>query len=78
MAKIAKNLIAKIRKPFERIKLLNHFSPSSLPVQAKSTTRLNACIHESNFVGDMTKKRRAAAHFALLFASLAILRLASA
>ena len=27
---------------------------------------------------DMTKKRRAAAHFALLFASLAILRLASA
>ena len=41
-------------------------------------TRLNACIHESNFVGDMTKKRRTAAHFALLFASLVILHLALA
>ena len=39
-------------------------------------TRLNACIHESNLVSDMTTKRRAAAHFALLFASLAILHLA--
>ena len=46
--------------------------------QVKSKTRLNACIPESNFVSDMTKKRGAAAHFALLFASLAILRLASA
>ena len=41
-------------------------------------TRLNASIHESNFVSDMTKKRRAAAHFALLFASLVILYLAKA
>ena len=39
-------------------------------------TRLNVCIHESNFVSDMTKKRRGAAQFALLFASLAILHLA--
>ena len=41
-------------------------------------TRLNACTHESNFVpvSDITKKGRAAAHFALLFASLAILHLA--
>ena len=70
------NLIAKIRKSFERIKLLNHFSPSSLPVQVNSMTRLKACVHESNFVSDMTKKRRAAAHFALLFASLVILHLA--
>ena len=38
-------------------------------------TRLNACIHESNFVSDMTKKRRAAGQFALLFVSLAILHL---
>ena len=41
-------------------------------------TRLNAYIHESNFVRDMTKKRRAAAHFALLFASFIILHLALA
>ena len=41
-------------------------------------TRLNACIHESNFVSDMTKKRRAAAYFALLFASFFILHLALA
>ena len=73
---MAMNLIAKIRKSFERIKLLNHFSPSSLPVQVNSMTRLKACIHESNFVSDMTKKRRAAAHFALLFASLVVLHLA--
>ena len=39
-------------------------------------TRLNACIHALNFVRDMIKKRRAAAHFALLFASLAILHVA--
>ena len=67
-----------MRKPFERIKLLNHFSPSSLPEQVKSMTRLNACIHESNFVpgSNMTEKRRAAVQFALLFASLAILHLA--
>ena len=41
-----KNLIAKIRKPFERIKLLSRFIPSLLPVQVQTTTRLNACIHE--------------------------------
>ena len=39
-------------------------------------TRLNAYIHELHFVSDMTKKRRAAAHFALLLVSLAILHLA--
>ena len=41
-------------------------------------TRLSACIHKSNFVSDMTEKRRAAAHFALLFASFVILHLALA
>ena len=72
---IRKNLIAEIRKPLERIKLLSPFSPSSLPIQVKSNTRKNVCIYELYFPSDVAKRRRAKALFALLFASLDILHL---
>ena len=37
--------------------------------------RLNACIHELNFLSDLAKRRRAEASFALLFVSPVILHL---
>ena len=50
-----KNVTAKIWKELERIKLLTHFSPSTLPMQVKSSTLLNACIYELNFRSDGAK-----------------------
>ena len=44
-------------------------------MQVKFKTRLNASIYQLNFLSDVTKRKRAKALFALLFASLAILRL---
>ena len=37
IAKIAKNLLAKIWKPFKRSKLFTHFRPSPLPIHQEQT-----------------------------------------